>query len=190
MRPLPKSKNERFLKSSNRRDDQIQIGKIVAAHGIRGAVKVYSYAESAPLYTAQESLVLIDAQGAERRYKALWAKSHKNSLRLALEGVTTRSNAEALVGSTIWISRASLPKLEEDTYYWIDLLGMAVHDPDDTYLGRVAEIIKTGANDVYVVKTPKGYPVKEILLPAIASVVIDVDIPGRRMRVVLPEGLV
>ena len=61
---------------------------------------------------------------------------------------------------------------------------------DDEYLGRIMEIIETGANDVYVVKTPDGYPVKEILLPAIASVIIEVDIPGRRMSVVVPEGLV
>ncbi len=178
------------MKSSNKRDDQIQIGKIVAAHGIRGAVKVYSYADSATCYTAQETLVLIDPKGAEHRCKALWAKPHKNSLRMALDGVETRSQAEALVGCTVWISKSSLPALDEDTYYWVDLIGMAVHGPDEEYLGRVTEIIATGANDVYVVKTPKGNTVKEILVPAIASVVLEVDIPGRRMRVVLPEGLV
>jgi 16S rRNA processing protein RimM len=178
------------LKSSSKRDDRIQIGKIVAAHGIRGVVKVYSYAESAQCYTAEGTIALIDPDGAEQRYKVLWAKPHKNSLRLALDGVTTRTDAEALVGCTLWISRASLPTLDEDTYYWVDLIGMAVHGQDDEYLGRIADIIETGANDVYVVETPKGYPVKEILLPAIASVVIEVDIPGRRMSVVLPEGLV
>ena len=190
MRPLRKSKNERFLKFSNKRDDQIRIGKIVAAHGIRGVVKVFSYAESAQCYTEQETLLLVDPKGAEHRYKALWAKPHKNSLRMALEGVDTRNDAEALVGSTVWISKAGLPALDEDTYYWIDLIGMEVYGPDGEYLGRLTEIIETGANDVYVVKTPEGYPVKEILLPAIASVVIEVDIPGRRMNVVLPEGLV
>ncbi len=178
------------MKSSNNREDQIQIGKIVAAHGIRGAVKVYSYAESVQCYTAQEILVLVDARGAEHRYKALWAKPHKNTLRMALDGVTTRNDAEALVGCTIWVSKASLPTLDGDTYYWFDLIGMAVYGPDDEYLGEITEIIETGANDVYVVKTPQGYPVKEILLPAIASVVTEVDIPGKRMSVVLPEGLV
>jgi 16S rRNA processing protein RimM len=178
------------LKSSNRRGDRIQIGKIVAAHGIRGAVKVYSYAESAQCFTVEESLELIDPNGAEQRYKVLWAKPHKNTLRMALDGVITRNDAEALVGSTLWISKASLPALDEDTYYWVDLIGMAVHGPDDECLGRITEIIETGANDVYVVRTPEGYPVREILLPAIASVVIEVDVPAGRMSVVLPEGLV
>ncbi len=178
------------MKSSNKRGDRIQIGKIVAAHGIRGAVKVFSYATSVRCYTAEETLGLIDPEGAERRFKVLWAKPHKNSFRLALEGVATRDDAEALVGSTLWISRASLPALDEDTNYWVDLIGMAVHGPDDEYLGRITEIIETGANDVYVVRTPEGYPVEEILLPAIASVVIEVDLPAGRMRVVLPEGLI
>ena len=178
------------MKSSNKRDDRIQIGKIVAAHGIRGAVKVYSYAESTQCYTAQESVVMMDPSGVEHRYKVLWAKPHKNSLRMALDGVISRNDAKALVGCTIWISKKSLPTLDEDTYYWIDLIGMAVHGPDDEYLGRITEIIETGANDVYVVQTPEGYPVEEILLPAIASVVVEVDVPGGRMSVELPEGLV
>lgn len=178
------------MKSSSRRKDLIQIGKIVAAHGIRGVVKVYSYAESAQCYTDQEDLLLIDPSGSEQHCTVLWAKSHKNSLRLALKGVVTRTESEALVGCTIWMPRKRLPPLEEDTYYWVDLIGMAVYGTDGEYLGRLEDIIVTGANDVYVVKTPQGYPVPEILLPAIASVVIEVDIPGKRMEVALPEGLI
>ena len=83
-----------------------------------------------------------------------------------------------------------MPPLEDDTYYWIDLIGMAVFGPDDEYLGHITEIITTGANDVYVVKTPDDYQVKEILLPAISSVIIEVDMAAKRMCVVLPEGLI
>lgn len=178
------------MKSSSKRDDLIRIGKIVAAHGIRGVVKVYSYAESTQCYTGQDDLLLVDPSGLEHRHEALWVKPHKNSLRLALQDVTTRTEAEALVGCTIWIPKKSLPPLDDDIYYWIDLIGMAVYGPDDEYLGRVSEIIETGANDVYVVKTPDGAPVEEILLPAIASVVTEIDVAGKRMNVVLPEGLI
>ena len=178
------------MKSSSRPDDLIQIGKIVAAHGIRGAVKVYSYAESAQCYTDQVDLLLIDSAGREHRYEALWAKPHNNTLRIGLKDVTTRTEAEALVGCNIWIPRESLPPLSDDTNYWVDLIGMAVYGADHEYLGRIVEIIATGANDVYVVKTPDGHPVKEILIPAIASVVMEVDLPGKCMHVVLPEGLI
>jgi 16S rRNA processing protein RimM len=179
------------LKSSSRRkDDLVQIGKIVAAHGIRGVVKVYSYAESAQCYTEQDDLLLVDPSGSEQRFEILWATPYKNTLRLALKDVTTRTQAERLVGRTIWISKKSLPPLDDDTYYWFDLIGMAVYGPDDEHLGQITDIIATGANDVYVIKTPDGYPVKEILLPAIASVVVKVDIAAQCMSVVLPEGLV
>ena len=177
------------MKSSSRRDDLIRIGKVIAAHGIRGVVKVYSYASTC--YTAQDDLLLIDPSGCEHRFGILWVKPHKNSLRLALKDVTTRTQAEALVGCIIWMPKKSLPPLEEEnTNYWFDLIGMAVFGQDSVYLGRITEIIETGANDVYVVKTPEGHPVKEILLPALTSVVIDVDVAGKRMRVELPEGLI
>lgn len=178
------------MKSSSKHDDFILIGKIVAAHGIRGVVKIYSYAESTQCYAGHDDLLLIDPSGFEHHHAVLWVKPHKNSLRLALQDVTTRTEAEALVGCTIWIPKKSLPPLDDDTYYWIDLIGMAVYGPDNEYLGRVAQIIATGANDVYVVKTPDGSPVEEILLPAIASVVTEIDVACKRMNVVLPEGLI
>lgn len=179
------------MKSSSRHDDLIRIGKVVAAHGIRGVVKVYSYAESITYYTEQDDLLVTDLSGCEHHFEVLWVKPHKNSLRLALKDVTTRTQAEELVGYIIWISKKSLPQIdEEDTNYWLDLIGIAVFGQDNEYLGQITEIIETGANDVYVVKTPESYPVKEILLPALTSVVIEVDIAGKRMRVELPEGLI
>jgi 16S rRNA processing protein RimM len=88
------------------------------------------------------------------------------------------------------IPRSSLPPLEEDTHYWIDLIGLSVFTTDRECLGRITDVIATGANDVYVVTTPEGYPVKEILLPAIASVILEVDVAGQEMVVQLPEGLI
>lgn len=179
------------MKSSSRRDDLIRIGKIVAPHGIRGVVKVYAYAESTSCYTEQDDLLLIDPSGREHHFEVLWVKPHKNSLRLALKDITTRTQAEELVGGIIWISKKSLPPLDdEDTNYWFDLIGMAVFGQDDEFLGHITEIIETGANDVYVVKTPEDHPLQEILLPALTSVVIEVDTAGKRMRVELPEGLI
>lgn len=178
------------MKSSNRPDDLIQIGRIVGAHGIRGAVKVQSFAESLDCYTLPGGLEMIDTAGRRSRCEVLWARAQKNGVRLAIKDVTTRDQAESLVGCELWISRGSLPPLDEDTHYWVDLIGMAVFTTDGQHLGRIADIIATGANDVYVVETPKGYPVQEILLPAIASVVLRVDEAGRKMIVELPEGLI
>jgi len=178
------------LKSSNKLEDLIDIGKIVGAHGINGVVKVYSYAESVDCFTAYGRLTVIDLRGQRQTHKALWAKQYKRIVRLALESVGSRSAAEAMAGYRVLIPKKCLPLLEDEVYYWADLIGMDVFTNDEDYLGRVAEIIPTGANDVYVVRTLEGNPLKEFLIPAITSVVLDIDVAHQRMRVELPDGLI
>jgi 16S rRNA processing protein RimM len=169
--------------------DLIQIGQIVGAHGIRGAVKVHSFSDSTDCFNKCSDLMIINAHGRRLDHRIEWARPHQKGLRLGIEDMTTRNQAETLVGCGIFIARTCLPPLDPDTNYWVDLIGMAVYTTDDEYIGRICDIIPTGANDVYVVDTPEGYAIDEILLPAIASVVIEVDVPGRRMRVNMPEGL-
>ncbi len=162
----------------------------MAAHGLDGVVKVHSYAESLECFSQPEGLIIIDTAGRSNHGEVLWVRPHKKGLRLALKDVTTREQAEALAGCELLIPRSGLPPLADDTNYWIDLIGMTVYSTRQECLGQIADIIATGANDVYVVATPEGYPVKEILLPAIASVVLEVDVAGRKMVVELPEGLI
>jgi len=162
----------------------------MGAHGIHGAVKVRSYAESMDCFTQPEGLTMLDTAGRQSQCAVLWVRPYKNGICLAFEGVTTRSQAEALAGCELLIPRKSLPPLDEDTHYWIDLIGMSVYTTDRECLGRITDVIATGANDVYVVTTTEGYPVKEILLPAIASVILEVDAAGQKMVVELPEGLI
>jgi len=181
------------LKSSNRANvpgGLIQIGKVIAAHGIGGAVKVYSYAESPDCFAPLKKLVLAGPSGSPVQYVILKSQAYKSVMRLTLEGVNTRIQAEALTGADVFLAKNDLPPLEPDAYYWSDLIGMAVHTVAGEYLGMLEQIIPTGANDVYVVKTPAESATGEILIPAIASVVIDIDVDQRLMRVELPEGLI
>lgn len=171
-------------------DGLIQIGKIIGAHGIGGAVRVYSYAESVDRFDPGSDLTFITPLGEATRHRVTKAQVHKKVVRLSLKDITTRDQAEGMVGWDVFCHRTDLPPLEPDTYYWEDLLGMAVYDVADTFLGKIVQIIPTGANDVYVVKADGNQPVEEILIPAIESVILDVDIPAGRMRVDLPEGLI
>lgn len=168
----------------------IQIGKIVGAHGIRGAVKVHSFSDSGECYSQCCDLIIASAEGRKLEYKVEWSKPHKNGMRLGIREITTRNQAEAMAGCGIFVARTSLPPLDADTNYWVDLIGMAVYNTDDEHIGSIVDIIPTGANDVYVVKTRQGHKVDEILLPATASVVLEVDVPGKRMRVDVPDGLI
>lgn len=171
-------------------DGYVEIGTVMGAHGIRGAIRVASFSESPDRFAAPGPIHLIDPEGRMVPYRIVWSQTYKQTVRLALTGIETRDDAQALAGRRVCVARKDLPPLAPDTYYWSDLIGLAVYDADDRYLGQVVQIIPTGANDVYVVETPAGYPVAEILVPAIASVVVDIDVPKRRMRVHLPEGLV
>ena len=165
--------------------DFVLIGKIVGAHGLKGTSKIQSYAESLEIFKSGGALLVRSPEGSENRYEIDWIKSHSRGALLTFKGVTDRDQAKSLIGSELYIAKAKLPELEAGTYYWFDLIGINVYTPDDRYIGSIASIIETGANDVYVVKDAD----KEILVPALESVVRSIDIEQKIMRVELPEGL-
>ena len=100
-------------------------------------------------------------------------------------GSSARDQAKTLVGADLQIEKAALPVLETGVFYWYELIGLQVFTTDDRYIGRLVSIIRTGANDVYVVKNDRT----EILIPALESVVKVIDIDANSMRVDLPDGL-
>ena len=161
------------------------VGKIVGAHGVKGTSKISAYVESLTIFKPDTALLVCSPDGSENSYEIDWVKPHSRGALLALKDVTSREHAKTLVGSELYIERASLPKLEEGAYYWFDLIGLKVYTSDDQYLGRLDSIIETGANDVYVVNKDD----REILIPALKSVVQSIDIESGIIRVELPEGL-
>jgi 16S rRNA processing protein RimM len=167
----------------------LSIGKIVGLHGLKGVLKVFSYAESIAIYTPGTPLHLKDSHGNGFILKIVWAKPHSKTILLSLEGIKNRDQAEKLVGSELFIEKAALEVLEEGTYYWADLMGLSVYSSAGDYLGEVSAIVQTGSNDVYVVKRWNGTTEIEVLVPALASVVKEIDLDQKVMRVDLPEGL-
>jgi len=168
-------------------DGFIPIGKIAGPHGIQGAVKVYSYAESFSVFkTGITILVKNPDDSTVKNYRVKWSAPHSRFVLLLFEGMDSRSPADNLKGFELFLNKADLPELEKDTYYWNDIIGLLVYTSDDNYIGRVESIIETGANDVYVVKDEKN---NEVLIPAIESVVLNIDVIQKIMKVNLPEGL-
>ena len=187
-----KSKNGQSWKLSNSFVDNshlLSIGKIVGVHGLKGVLKVFSYAESTARYTPGMPLHLKDSHGNGFILKIVWAKPHSKTILLSLEGISHRDQAEELVGSDLFIEKAALEVLEEGTYYWADLMGLSVYSLDGDHLGEISAIVQTGSNDVYVVKRREGTKEIEVLVPALESVVREIDLDRRTMRVDLPEGL-
>jgi len=180
------------LKLSNSRkaiDGFILVGKITGAHGLKGVVKVSPFTESLSVFSADKKVLLETPDGTRRTRKILWGRPHGRVLRLQLEKVLSRTAAEDLAGTLVFVEKTDLPGLEDGSYYWFDLIGLAVYTTDGKCLGTIHSIIPTGGNDVYVVKGPGVGGEKEILIPAIESVVLNIDIEKGTMHVELPEGL-
>jgi 16S rRNA processing protein RimM len=171
------------------KSDIVPIGKIVGVHGMAGNVKVYSYAESLSVFSPETVLLARHDKGEEKTYSIKWAKQHTKTVLLSLKGIENRTQAEALVGSALYIEKKSLPELKDGDYYWFDIIGLTVFSVEGEYIGRVASIMPTGSNDVYIVKDEAGGRQKETLIPALASVVVSIDLEKKTMQVDLPDGL-
>jgi 16S rRNA processing protein RimM len=125
--------------------------------------------------------------GEDRRpMTLLGTRPHAKGMLVQLKGVETPEEAGQFRNQWVYVKASEVPSLPEGKIYQHELLGFQVVDENENVLGELAEILETGANDVYVVKDLNG---RELLLPAIPSVILELD-PGRRLiRVHLLEGL-
>jgi len=150
----------------------------VKPHGIKGAVKVKSYAESPEIFLASKYLSLRHDDGTRREVTIVRGGDMGNRLILKFDGIDTREDAEGLIGFSIVIDTDDLPETEKDEYYWHDLMNMEVMDGNGKQYGYIKQILPTGSNDVYIAVDDRG---RETLIPATHDAVLDVSIPGRRM---------
>ena len=166
--------------------ESLSVGEVVGVHGIRGTLKVYSHSGDIADFAQGSSLVLKGRKGDERICTIAWCKPHGRHFLLAVAEIDSPEQAGAAVGSELFASRADLAPLEDDTYYWEDIIGLAVFS-GEILLGRLVSIIPTPGNDVYVVADEKTG--EEVMVPAIKSVIERIDLETGTMRVNLPDFL-
>lgn len=167
-------------------DRLVALGRVTGIHGIRGAVKMRFYSGDAPAALAPGAAVRLRLpDGQVTVLTATEIAVQGRHLRLRLAQIENRDGAQALVGAEMVVARGELPEPEADAYYWADLIGLTVYGQDGACLGRLVEILQTGANDVYRVQGEQ----REVLVPALSSVVRRVDLAAGQMWVELPEGL-
>jgi 16S rRNA processing protein RimM len=166
----------------------LAIGRVVNAHGIRGELKVEILTDD-PQRFELLSDVWIGLDGEEPLSIPIQSyRLHKRHLLLKLEGCDSRNAADTYRGLLIQIPMEEALPLADDEYYEHQVIGLAVWTVSGEHLGQVDEIIFTGANDVYVVRSGDR-PRHEILIPFLANVVLEIDLNAGRMVVELPEGL-
>ena len=163
--------------------EYFEIGQIANTHGLKGELKVRPYTETAKRFESLTS-ILIDFDGNLKEYKIESVRYQKDIVLLKLKGVDIVEDAEKLKGFSIKIPREDAKKLEENEFFIADLIGLEVYQ--DEFIGIVDDVFEAGGSDVYVIKR-KGK--KDLLLPAIGSVIKKIDIEGRRIDVEIPRGL-
>jgi 16S rRNA processing protein RimM len=163
----------------------IAIGRITRPHGIRGDVLVEVLTDFPERFETLPTVYVGDALEADVR-QIRTARWHNDRVLLSLEGCEDRTAAEQLRGLLVQIPIEEAMPLPEDEYYPHELVGLDVITVEGEELGRISEVIFTNANEIYVVIGPRG----QILLPAIADVIEQVDLEQGRILVNLMEGLV
>ncbi|MBN1953504.1 MAG: 16S rRNA processing protein RimM [Anaerolineae bacterium] len=171
--PPPRPTEPRFL----------AVGRVSRPHGIRGELRMEILTDF-PERLSRHPLLYLGPQN--QPYPLEGVRFHKTAALIKLAGCDDRTAAEKLRGQLVQIPAAVAVPLEEGEYYHFQVVGLEVFSSEGEKLGRVVDLLETGANDVYVVHGPRG----ELLIPAIEAVVQELDLQARRMVVVLMAGLI
>lgn len=167
----------------------VVLGRVVGAHGIRGRVRVVCLGDGPEnLLRASEIWLGRDEKDEQlRRYVVKAAgNARAGEVRLALDGVDDRDEAQALRGRLVMGPAESLEELPEGEYYWHQLIGCEVFGTDGQTVGTVKEMMETGAHDLFVVESAEG---RRHLIPSAGDLVQEIDIEARRIVVELLPGI-
>lgn len=159
------------------------VARIGAAHGVRGAVKLWTFTEDP--FAVRHYGPLLSKDG-KRQFEVAQAREAKDHLVATFKGVTTRDEAERLNGIELYVAREKLPATDEDEYYHTDLIGLDAVTTDGEPLGRVLAIHNFGAGDIIEIAPLKG---PTMLLPFSNAVVPEVDLACGRVVVALPQEI-
>jgi 16S rRNA processing protein RimM len=164
----------------------LAIGKILRPHGVRGELLLETFTEF-PEHLAEVGTVYLGPEDSPhpQPHPLRRARLHRGELLIQLGDCLDRDAADAYRGQMVFIRAEQAAPLPPGRYYHHQIIGLTVMTDEGETLGQLTEILETGANDVYVVVGPSG----EILLPALQSVIQNIDLDAKTMTVHLLEGL-
>lgn len=166
-------------------EDLFRIGVIASTHGLKGEVKVYPTTDDVKRFEVLEKCILRTKQGDILLEKNS-CRYFKNMVILSFKGYTDINQIEKYKGCELYVTRENAIALEENEYYIADAIGSDIVTEAGDKLGVLADVMQTGANDVFVVKMKDG---KELLLPVIAACVLDMDLENKVITVRLMKGM-
>ncbi len=162
--------------------EKVKVGQITAPVGIKGEIRVFPYTDGTARFSDIEKLFVGDEKISRRIEKF---RVDKNLVILKLEGIDDRNTSETLRGKDLFVQREDY-ELEEDSYFYDDLIGCSILTEDGITAGTLINIIQNTAQGLYEIRTDEG---KSFLLPAVKEFVLDVDIENKKIVVHLIEGI-
>ena len=167
---------------------RLKVGKIVNTHSLKGEIKVISSTDFEEERFKKGSKLLITRGNQLIREVVVQSyRNHKNFLLVKFEGIDSVEEAEKLKNLQIKIDSDEVGELEENEFYFHQIIGCEVFDENDKNLGEIIDILTPGANDVWFIKGENG---KEILIPYIEDVVKKIDIISKKVNIEVMEGLI
>ncbi len=163
----------------------ILIGKVVRPHGLEGVLRIKSYGQSEESFSNAGSVFLKLTQEDPVEFEILSVKPHKNLFLMKLKGIDSIEQAEQYRNAEVSLKERNLRKKDPDEYFWYELKGLEVFLDTGESVGKITDIIPTGSNDIFVVKSGNG----EVLIPALHGVVQSVDPEKGKMTVSAIKGL-
>ncbi len=162
----------------------LRVGVITSTHGVKGEVKVFPTTDDAARFKTLKQVIL-DTGKQRIDLEVEHVKFFKNMVIVKFKGYDSINDIEIYKGKDLLVRRVHAVMLGADVIFIVDLIGLAVVTDVGEVLGALADVLQTGANDVYVVETPAG---KEVLLPAIKQCILDVNLDEGKVTVHVMEG--
>ena len=167
-------------------EELLQVGVITQTHGIRGEVKVFPTTDD-PTRFQDLKHVLLDTGKETLPLEIENVKFFKQFVILKFKGYDNINDVERYKRCPLLVERSEAVPLEEDEYYITDMIGIQVTTDEGEDFGVLKDVLTTGANDVYMIDHPSA---GEVLVPAIKECILEVDIPGRKMKIHVMDGLI
>ena len=166
-------------------EDIFRIGVITSTHGLRGEVKVFPTTDDVGRFKKLKKC-FIRTKDRDIEVEKNTCKFFKNMVILSFKEFNSINDIEKYKGCDLYVTRENAVPLKEDEFYISDIIGSEVFEENGEKLGELADVLKTGANDVFVVKLPDK---KEVLIPVIKEFVPDMDIANKKVTVKLMKGM-
>ncbi len=166
-------------------DNYLRVGVISSTHGIGGEVKVFPTTDDNKRFKKLKQ-VFLDTGREYIELEVERVRFFKQMVIVKFKGINNINDIEKYKGKDLLVTREHAVPLEDNEYFIYDIIDAKVVDEEGKEIGMLKEVLTTGANDVYVVKTSAG---KEVLLPVIDACILDIDIENKKVTAHIMPGL-